>query len=442
MASPLPGAGIDSATGRAVVASSQGLSLRVNFSWTLAGNVVYAGCQWGMLVVLAHLGSPETVGRFALGLAVTAPVVLMANLQLRAVQATDAARHYRFGDYLALRTVTTLLALLVISAIAVLGGYRPATALVIVALGCAKAFEAMSDIYYGLLQQHERMDRLAISLMVRGALALAVLGATVYVTGSVFWGAAAMAGAWALVFAFYDVQSGRRMLRDAAVNGEQVETASRPIWRPDVLYPLALLALPLGFAMMLISLNVNIPRYFIARYSGEHNLGIFAAMTYMMMAGTTVVSALAQSAVPRLARLYAAGDAAGYSQLLKRLVAFGAAVGAAGVVVVVLRGKWLLGALYGAEYARQSNVFVWVAVASVASLIQWFLSHGMTAARSFRIQAPLYASVTAVTLLGSLWLIPARGLIGAAMVLVFAECFLAVATLAADIRAIRKIRPS
>ena len=52
------------------------LSLRANFSWTFMGRVVYVGCQWGMLTVLAKLGSPEMVGRFSLGLAVTAPIIL------------------------------------------------------------------------------------------------------------------------------------------------------------------------------------------------------------------------------------------------------------------------------------------------------------------------------------------------------------------------------
>ena len=47
------------------------LTLRRNFSWTFAGNAVYAACQWGMLVVLAKLGSPEMIGQFTLGLAVS-----------------------------------------------------------------------------------------------------------------------------------------------------------------------------------------------------------------------------------------------------------------------------------------------------------------------------------------------------------------------------------
>ncbi len=147
-----------------------GLTLRQNFSWTLAGNVVYAGCQWGMLVVLAKLGNPVMVGQFALGLAVTAPVIMFASLQLRPVQATDARREYEFGHYLGLRLVTTLLALLVIASISLTAGYRRETAMVVLAVGLAKAFESVSDVFYGLLQQAERMDRIAISMMLKGPL--------------------------------------------------------------------------------------------------------------------------------------------------------------------------------------------------------------------------------------------------------------------------------
>ena len=54
-------------------------------------------------MVLAKLGTPEMVGQFTLGLAITTPLIMFTNLQLRAVQATDASRQYKFGDYFALR---------------------------------------------------------------------------------------------------------------------------------------------------------------------------------------------------------------------------------------------------------------------------------------------------------------------------------------------------
>src|SRR5436190_15785492 len=94
--------------------NAAGISLRSHFLWTLGGNVVYAACQWATLIVLAKLGSAEAVGQFALGLAVTAPIMLFANLQLASLQATDSTGEYRFGHYLALRLITTGLALVVI----------------------------------------------------------------------------------------------------------------------------------------------------------------------------------------------------------------------------------------------------------------------------------------------------------------------------------------
>jgi hypothetical protein len=82
------------------------LSLKANFSWTLAGNVFYAMSQWGMLVIIAKLGTPETVGKFSLGLAIVGPILEFANLRLRQIQATDAKREYLFGHYFALRLFT------------------------------------------------------------------------------------------------------------------------------------------------------------------------------------------------------------------------------------------------------------------------------------------------------------------------------------------------
>lgn len=42
-------------------------SLRANFSWTFAGNVIYAICNWATLVVLANLGAPGINSFSAMG---------------------------------------------------------------------------------------------------------------------------------------------------------------------------------------------------------------------------------------------------------------------------------------------------------------------------------------------------------------------------------------
>jgi O-antigen/teichoic acid export membrane protein len=389
------------------------LTLRRNFSWTFIGNIIYAGCQWGMLVVLAKLGSPEIVGQFTLGLAVTAPVVMLTNLQLRAIQATDAKHQYQFSDYLALRLIGTVLALLFIAGITFTAGYRPETSLVILTIGLSKAFESISDVFYGLLQQHERMDRVAISLMLRGPLSLLLLLIGFYLAGIV-GATAGLTVAFALVLLWHDIRSGASIL---TVSSGKLQ----PRWHLKTLAKLVWLALPMGFVMMVLSLNTNIPRYFIERYLGDRYLGVYAAISYLMVAGSLVVNALGQSASPRLAKYYAAGDRAAFRTLLLKLVGIGALLGMAGILVALVAGRQILALLYQAEYAQYTDLFVWLMVAAGIAYISSFLGYGMTAARYFRIQMPLYALVTTTSAIACLWLIPSRGLAGAALAVIMAE---------------------
>lgn len=250
------------------------LSLRANFSWTFVGNSLFAACQWGMLIVLAKFGSPALVGQFALASAITVPILMLSNMQLRDIQATDARIEYSFGDYVGLRLLSTLVALLVILGAIPLLGYQGETALVIAAFGLFKGVEAISDVIFGLLQQQERMDRIAQSLMLKGILSLIALGSGVLLTGSLLWGILGLTLVWILVITLFDRRSIALILgTDGAL--------PTPRWEWRTLWRLLQLALPLGIVMMLIALATSIPRFFVERYLGSHMLGIFAALTYL-----------------------------------------------------------------------------------------------------------------------------------------------------------------
>lgn len=416
------------------------LTLRRNFSWTFAGNLVYAASQWGMLVLLAKLGSPETVGQFSLGLAVTAPVFMLTNLQLRSLQATDAKKEYLFGDYLGLRLIGTTLALFIAISLSYLSGYSGEILWTIVAIAISKAFESISDIFYGLIQNHERMDRISISLMIKGPLSLLALGAGVYLTGSIVGGSVALAVAWALVLVSYDIPNSLLLLQTQTakeievLNSREEDSLSQgspsakhpegvhlpkwyPRWHRQTLVKLLLLSLPLGVVMMLISLNINIPRYFIEHYLSTHELGIFSALSYLMVAGQMVISSLSQSASPRLAKYYAAGNSLAFRTLLLKLIGIAMVLGGVAVVIALIAGQPILTLLYSPEYAREINVFVWLMVAAGVNYISYFLGAGMTAARYLRVQIPMFLLLTGVSALACFWLIPAYGLLGAAWAL-------------------------
>ena len=393
------------------------LSLRANFAWTFGGNLVYAACQWGILSALARSGGPSMVGRFALGLAITAPVMIQASLNLRAVLATDVEDDYEFPDYLALRLLTTVLAIVVTAAISQIANYRREVQFTIIGISVAKGVEAISDIFLGYLQKTERMDKIAISMASKGILSLAAILVGVHLTGSIEGAVLGLILAWTTVLLVYDIPQFAKCATPASgfmsTRARLMPILSQPVnWKG--LRQLAFRSLPLGFTLMLLSLNVNVPRYFVERFLGERELGFFSAMAYFVVAGTSVTTALGQSATPRLARLYILDDRSKFRSLLWKLVLIGTSLGVLGVLVAKLAGEPLLRLVYGAEYGQYADVFVWIMVAAGASYVGSFLGYGVTATRAFSLFFTRYLFMVIITVIASALLIPKWGLRGAA----------------------------
>ncbi len=380
-------------------------ALTRNFAWAAVGNVVYAASQWGLVVVLARLATPSMLGRFILALAVTGPLILLANLNLRALQAADAGNEFKFAEYLALRLLTTgvVLFLLMCCVLVV-----PSDAVVLIAVvGVARAAEAISDVVYGYLQQHERMERIARSMILNGCCALLAMAVAVYSSGSVLLGAAAFAAAKGLVVLLYDLPC-------AASLAEHSGTTAQPTWCISTLGKISKTALPLGLVMLLLSVNGQVPRYFLVHLRGEEALGLFAAPASLMVVGSTIALAMGQSASARLAASYARGDLGGFLRIVRVQVGLGVVLGAVGVLVSWAWGEAILGLLFGAEYTQGATLFIWLMVAAALTYVASFLGFGMTAARRFRQQVPLFCLVTAGTTVSCALLIPGHGLMGAA----------------------------
>jgi O-antigen/teichoic acid export membrane protein len=393
--------------------AADALSVRLGFLWVLAGYAIYMLCQWGMIVALARWGSPEQVGQFALALATTAPIILFANMGLRRVYATDATSMFRFGDYVGLRLVTNVAAMGLVTLVVWTAGYSPRTVWVVLAMGLAKAVEALSDILYGLFQKRGRIDLEARSMILRGPLALAGFAAGFLATHDVVWAVIGMGAGWLAVLFLHDWPKALQFAETS-----RSDNGSARSWAI-----LARVALPLGLVALLASLKTSIPCLVIAKHMGEGALGLFAALAYFHAASNRIVSALGEAATARLATRHAGGDHEEFMSLVARMLGVALAVGVAGLGIALVAGGPLIGLFYGAPYASASGVLAVIMAAACAANLQTVLDYAMTAARLLRIQPYLYgAGVVALFLLCAA-LIPSGGLRGAAVALGVASVF-------------------
>ena len=424
------------------------LSLRHNFVWIVTGNAVQAVSRWGIVLVLAHLGGVAMIGQVVLAFAVCAPVFCLADLGLRGALVTDTRREYRFGNYLGLRLASTLAALLIVVGIVLTGGYKAGLIWIILAIAVGKCFESLSDILHGLLQQHECMDRIGIALIIRGPLALAMLALGVYLTGSLLWGMAGFSLAMAVTFFGFDCPNGLRILKAPSACGDSPGAPTTAGVRPEPrsrvarLIQLAWLSLPLGLVMLMVSLTTNIPRYLISFHLGEHALGIFASIAYLATVETMVVTAMGQSAAARLAKYYAAGNAAAFCRLLVKLLGLVTCLGAALVLLVAFLGRPVLGLLYGAEVAEYADLAVYVLLAVAIGLLANPFSKAINAMRRFKTHLVIRAANVLLLLVLLPGLIGAYGLKGAAAAMLITAIFQSLVYLGVVLLAIRSLSGS
>jgi O-antigen/teichoic acid export membrane protein len=390
-----------------------------NIAWMLVGNLLYGFSQWAQLMALAKIGTIEMVGAFALALAICLPVLMFSSLSLRSLQVIDYSRSHRFLEYVSLRLMTLSASLLFIIIFELITGSRGAAVAATALICAAKAIEYISDILYGSLQQQEDMSGIAISMTLRAIATVGSLSAGVYVTHSLVWGAAGMLLSSALVLFGYDVPKALK------VGGANLRTMRREfyVYSREVLAQgghkrlskLAMAGLPLGFVLMLVSLNLNIPRYFIQQQLGTHELAIFSAIATLLTAGSVMTNAIGQAAAPRLAKYFAHNDRRGFAALLGALVVASLGLGAIGFFGSVFFGKQAMAIMYRPEYATRQDVLIWLMGASGFFYLGSTLGYAVTAVRCFTPQLPLFAGAAVTTAIGCMALVPSQGLRGIAM---------------------------
>jgi O-antigen/teichoic acid export membrane protein len=388
------------------------LRLRWNFSWVLASQGFHAISLSIMFVVLARLLTTDDVGMFALGLAISTPVFALVHLDLRTVQATDARLDFSFGHYLALGLATTPLGLVVMVVIVVATRLDATAAFVVLAWGVARAIESITFNFYGVYQRFERMERMAVSLALRGGLALASLTAVVWATDDVVLGTLSIAASWLVVLVTFDVANVRYLLRSERTE-QETEGVLAPLWDRVVLRRLGRLALPAGMGRGVVSLLPNITRYQVQVILSSAALGVYAAIGYVIRFMEIVSGSFGQALEPRLAKAHAAGRLGPFRSLLLGAVATAVAVGVAIVALTAMIGEPVLRAVFGAEYAR-GDVLIRVVIGAVLLLVVQILMTGIVALRRFGERLVITVIAGVVTLVVGIWLVREQGIVGAA----------------------------
>lgn len=401
---------------RVVNLGSTDFSFRRNIASTLAGNFVFSGSQWLITVVIARMGNMQMVGQYALGLAICLPVFSFTGLQLRAVQATDCTGAYRFKDYLAVRLISTACALCAILGVVLLMPWGRKTALVVLAVACSKAVDSFSDVQYGLFQLHDRLDLIACAMTIRAVSGLAALALAMAVFHSAAVGMTALSGMWLTAALVYERPIALQM------GNARIAAHYRLLPALSTCRRLVSFSLPLAFVLLVLSASTSLPRLMLERHGGEQTLGVFSAVAVMSGAIGLLYSALGQTALPRLARMFAT-DRKRFHATMSRMMLFSALVGLAMLAASWFWGVCIVTMVYGHQSAVTAELVTGLVAVGILSNTSSLLGAGLIASGRYWSQLGAAVMILLITAAVSVWLIPDGGARGAMYAGLAGMCF-------------------
>lgn len=382
-------------------------SLKKNFSWNFIGNLIYSVTQWALIVVITRLGGVEMVGFFSLGLAITGPIMMFTNLQLRTVQATSNERKYDLNDYLGVRIFTDVVFIITLFLILLLGNYDSFAEKIIWIIAISKIIESLSDVFFGYFQQKERMEFIAKSQITKGVLTIIIVSTLLFITENLFISLLGLNLVWLSVLFFYDLKNIRKfnIKFNCKFNIKRVRSIIK-------------LSLPLGIVVLIVSLNTNLPRILVEKLLDIKALGIFASISYFVLVGSQFVNSIGNAMLPRLATFYRKRELGAFRKHLYFLVGISIVIGGLAIAVSIFIGDYVLIYIYGSEFYGYQRLLILLMVYGLFNYISYSLMIGLNAMRRFKIQPYLGVIWLIVSILSLYYFIPKYELMGAAFALI------------------------
>lgn len=132
-------------------------NLKMNVIYNILTTVLITLLQLVILIVISKFDSTESVGLLTLGLAITAPILLLSRLNLRSAYNSDYLNEFTFNQYHTLRIMLTVLYILLSFIVIQFFSLPFKDECFIYSIVIWKAIESISDMIYAYFQKKTNM---------------------------------------------------------------------------------------------------------------------------------------------------------------------------------------------------------------------------------------------------------------------------------------------
>lgn len=375
-----------------------------DYIWNSIGSFLQSAISPILLIVITRLNGVGDSGLFSFAMSLSVVFWAISLWGGRTYQVSDVKKEFSSGDYIVVRFISSLIVAVFSISFCILSGYDLIKTELIMVLVSFKILESIADSMYGVLQIHNRLYIVGISLTMKSVFGFMLFTLVDILTKNIIYGALSIFIVNIAVVIFYDIPW-MKHVESVGLTKKNIMQAGKIMKKTAEVFVVVFLTM----------FSLNIPRYFLDKYHYDQ-IGYFGIMAMPITLLTLFISFVLQPNVVNLSELLKKKKVKEFTKIVSKIDFITFTLGILFVVSSYLIGVWVLNTVFGIDINNFRIDLTIMVIGAVANAFVSIYVNLLIILRRFKGQfyTLLVTNILAVIL--SIYLIDRLAMLGSVLV--------------------------
>ena len=308
-----------------------------DYIWNSIGSFLQSAISPILLIVITRLNGVGDSGLFSFAMSLSVVFWAISLWGGRTYQVSDAKKEFSSGDYIVVRFISSLIVAVFSISFCILSGYDLIKTELIMVLVLFKILESIADSMYGVLQIHNRLYIVGISLTIKSVFGFIIFAIVDILTKNIVYGALSIFIVNIAVVIFYDIPW-MKHVESVGLTKKNIMQAVKIMKKTAEVFVVVFLTM----------FSLNIPRYFLDKYHYDQ-IGYFGIMAMPITLLTLFISFVLQPNVVNLSELLKKKKIKEFTKIVSKIDFITFTLGILFVISSYLIGVWILNTVFGID---------------------------------------------------------------------------------------------
>ena len=358
------------------------LQFKKNFIWNILGTGFNAFNSLFFMIIATRVNGIEQAGVFTLAFSTACILYAIGLYAGRVYQVTELDNKISDKDFIVNRIITCFSMIIFLILFCMFRKYDLEKAVIFLLLTVYKALDAFSDIIYGILQKHDKLDIVGKSLFVKSLLSIILFLIIDLLIKNMIISIISMIIVYIIIIFIYDFRKSYKY----------IDFKQKVNWKNVISI------LKKGFFVFAISFLgmyvVNAPKYSIDNYLTSDYQTIFGIIVMPATIMSLVAQFLIHPYLNQIVEFYKNKDLKGLEKILLKIIGIIIAFGILATILGYLIGTQVLGLIYGIDLSMYKIALAIIIISATLYTIGTVCSSILTTVRETFSQFIIYVGVS------------------------------------------------